>query len=159
MNLMACRTAGRLRFMVPTCTILLYLRAASTIFRPSHTVWEAGFSTYTCLPAWRAQMVASACQWLGVATITPSMSLSSRTRRRSCSVPGLKVGDVGQAAIVHAAREEVRVDVAQRLDLDVLEAGEAALQRVALAADADAGQHHAVVGAQHAAARHRSRPR
>ncbi len=31
--------------MVPVCTTFPYLRAASTIFRPSHTVWEAGFST------------------------------------------------------------------------------------------------------------------
>ena len=44
-NWMACFTAGRLRFMVPTCTILPWSRAASTIWRPSKTVWEAGFST------------------------------------------------------------------------------------------------------------------
>ena len=49
--LIASMTTGRLRFIVPTWTILLYLRAASTILRPSQTVWEAGFSTYTCLPA------------------------------------------------------------------------------------------------------------
>ena len=83
MNWIACRTEGRLRFMVPVCTTFPYLCAASTILRPSHTVWDAGFSTYTCLPACRAQTVASACQWFGVATMTPSMSLSSKTRRMS----------------------------------------------------------------------------
>ena len=36
-------------------------------------------------------MVASACQWFGVAMMTPSMSLSSITRRRSCWNPGLNV--------------------------------------------------------------------
>ena len=40
----------------------LYLRAASIIRWPSKTLWQAGFSTYTSLPAWQAQMVASACQ-------------------------------------------------------------------------------------------------
>ena len=44
-NLIACTTAGRLRFIVPTWTTRLYLRAASTIFRPSQTVCDAGFST------------------------------------------------------------------------------------------------------------------
>ena len=39
-----------------------YLRAASTIFLPSRILYEAGFSTYTCFPAWQAQIVASACQ-------------------------------------------------------------------------------------------------
>jgi hypothetical protein len=38
MNLMASRTAGRLRFIVPTCTIFPYRAVASTILRPSHTV-------------------------------------------------------------------------------------------------------------------------
>jgi len=88
---MACRTAGRLRFIVPTWTIFPYFRVASTILRPSHTVWEDGFSTYTCLPAWSAQMLARACQWFGVAMMTPSMSLSSKTRRMSFANPGLKV--------------------------------------------------------------------
>ena len=64
----------------------------------------------------------------------------------------LECGDVGELGVVHAAREQVGVDVAQGLDLDVLEGGEAALERVALSADADVGQHHAVVGAQHAPA-------
>src|SRR5205814_7609274 len=58
---------------------------------------------------------------------------------------GPEGGHVGQARVVHAAGEEVGVDVAQGLDLDTLQGGEAALERVALAADADAGQDHAVV--------------
>src|SRR5262249_52042756 len=66
-------------------------------------------------------------------------------------VTGLEGGDVGKLGIVGAAGEQVRVDVAQRLDLDVGQRREPALERVALAADADAGQHHAVVGAQDAA--------
>ncbi len=86
---MAWRTAGRLRFIVPTCTIFLYFSVASTILRPSNTVCEDGFSTYTCLPACSAQIVASACQWFGVAMMTASTSLSSMTRRRSCTKPGL----------------------------------------------------------------------
>ncbi len=34
-----------LRVWAPTCTIRLYLRAASTILWPSHGLCEAGFST------------------------------------------------------------------------------------------------------------------
>src|SRR6266704_3615314 len=44
-----------------------------------------------------AQMEARACQWFGVAMTTPSMSLSSSTRRRSCWKPGLKVGTSARA--------------------------------------------------------------
>ncbi len=51
--------------------------------RPSLTLWLTGFSTYTSLPAWMAQMAARACQWLGVAMLTTSMDLSSSTLRRS----------------------------------------------------------------------------
>jgi len=36
---------GAAGFIVPTWTTVPYRCAASTIFRPSHTVWEAGFST------------------------------------------------------------------------------------------------------------------
>src|SRR5690606_6060812 len=67
---------------------LLYLRAASIILRPSQTSCEAGFSTYTCLPAWQAHMAPSACQWLGIAMETASISLSSNTLRISHSVSG-----------------------------------------------------------------------
>ena len=45
-----------------------------------------------------------------------------------------------QPRVVDALGREVRVDVAERLDLDVLQLGEAALERVALPADADAGE-------------------
>jgi hypothetical protein len=36
---------GALRLWVPSCTTRLYFRAASTIMRPSHGLWLAGFST------------------------------------------------------------------------------------------------------------------
>ena len=84
--------------------------------------------------------------------MTPSMSLSSRTRRRSWTKPGLNVGDVGQRRVVDALGLEIRVDVAERLDLDVLQLCEAALEGVALAANADAGEDDAIVGAEHACA-------
>src|SRR5262245_4176902 len=51
-----------LRICVPCCTITLYLRAASMQRRPSVMLWLSGFSTYTFLPAWQAQMVISECQ-------------------------------------------------------------------------------------------------
>ena len=56
--------------------------------------------------------------------------------------------DVG---VVDAGVGEVGVDVAERLDLDVLELREAALQRVALAADADIRDDDLVVRAEDAA--------
>jgi hypothetical protein len=37
----------------------------------------------TSVPAWRAGVVRRACPWSGVATITASTSLRSRTRRKS----------------------------------------------------------------------------
>jgi hypothetical protein len=40
-------------------------------------LWETGFSTQTCFPAWHAQIVASACQKFGVTTETASIDLSS----------------------------------------------------------------------------------
>ena len=46
-------------------------------------LWEQGFSTYASLPAWQAQIPPSACQWLGVANPTTSMSLASSNRRMS----------------------------------------------------------------------------
>src|SRR5438477_10106370 len=55
--------------------------------------------------------------------------------------------DVAQTRVVRPLWREVRIDVAERLDLDVLEPREAALQRVALPADADAGRDDAIVGA------------
>ena len=50
------------RRCVPTCTTRLVLSAASTILRPSTTVSDSGFSTYTSLPAWQASIIISACQ-------------------------------------------------------------------------------------------------
>src|SRR5215204_4859579 len=87
-NLIACCTFGMERFCNPTCTRTLYFLAASIILRPSKMLWLAGFSTYTCLPAWQAQIVPSACQWLGVANETALISLSSKTLRISHSVAG-----------------------------------------------------------------------
>ena len=71
------------RDCVPVCTMRLSWRATSTIRRPSHTLWETGFSTYTSLPACIAQMAPSACQWFGVAKLTTSMSLFSSSLRMS----------------------------------------------------------------------------
>src|SRR4029453_10347087 len=62
---------------------------------------------------------------------------------------GLERGDILQTLVVDPLRRQVRVDVAERFDLDVLEPGEATLQRVALAADPDARRHHTIVGPQH----------
>ena len=81
--------------------------------------------------------------------MTASMSLSSSTRRKSCTKPGLERRDVGELLVVDALGREVRIDVAERLDLDVLQFREAALEGIALAADADAGHDHAIVGAAH----------
>ena len=66
-------------------------------------------------------------------------------------VARLERRDILQRRVVGARGEQVLVDVAERLDLDVLELGEALLQRVALSVDADAGGHDFVVGAEHAA--------
>ena len=65
----------------------------------------------------------------------------------------LEGGDVLQARIVDALGGEVAVDVAEGLDLDVLQLREPALERVALAADADAREHHLVVRAEDPALR------
>src|SRR5438309_169593 len=61
----------------------LYLRAASTHFLPSNTLWLQGFSTYTSLPAWQAQIVMRECQWFGVAMEIASTSLFSMSFRTS----------------------------------------------------------------------------
>jgi hypothetical protein len=71
----------------------------------------------------------------------------------------LEGGDVFQARIVDARVGEVAVDVAQRLDLDVRQPREAVLERVPLRANADARQHHAIVGAEDPAADMRRRVR
>ena len=76
-------TPSELRFCVPVCTTRPYFRAASTILRPSRTLWLTGFSTYTSLPAWQAHTAARACQWSGVAIETTSIDLSSINRLRS----------------------------------------------------------------------------
>jgi len=85
----AWRTWSALRLWVPTWTTRLVRRAASIMSRPSRMLWEAGFSTYTCLPASQARMVAGACQWSGVAMTTASTDLLSNTRRMSRSVFGV----------------------------------------------------------------------
>ncbi len=80
-----------------------------------------------------------------------SMSLSSRTLRRSCTKFGLNVAtSFSRSSLMRDARE-VLVDVAKRLDLDILQLREAALQGVALAADAYLADHDPVVGAKDAA--------
>ena len=60
--------------------------------------------------------------------------------------------DICERLVVDPLGREVGVDVAEGLDLDVLQLCEPALQRVALSSDPDAGQHHAIVGAAHAGA-------
>ena len=76
---------GMLRRCVPNCTTRLCLRAAATISSPSRGLWLAGFSTYTCLPAAQAMIVAGPCQWSGVAITTASIDGSSNMRRKSVS--------------------------------------------------------------------------
>jgi len=61
----------------------LYFRAASMILHPSRMLCETGFSTYTSLPAWQAQIASRACQWSGVAITTASTSRRSRMWRGS----------------------------------------------------------------------------
>jgi len=65
-------------------------------------------------------------------------------------VARLERRDVAQPRVIDPLRREVPVDVAQRFDLDVLELGESAFQRVALTADADARGDDAIVGADYA---------
>ena len=65
----------------PTWVTRPCLRADSTIRRPSATRSERGFSTYTSLPAWKAWIVCSACQWSGVQTTTASTSFRSSSLR------------------------------------------------------------------------------
>src|SRR4029453_10828563 len=62
-------------------------------------------------------------------------------------VARLVSGNVGERLVRDAPPPDVLVDVAERLDLDVGQLGEAALDRVALSADADARHHDAIVGA------------
>ena len=71
--------------------------------------------------------------------------------------PGFERRDVFEALVVDALRREVAVGIDQRLDFDVGQPREATLERVPLAANADARQHDAVVGALDAACAERSR--
>ena len=60
--------------------------------------------------------------------------------------------DVLQPVVVDPLGRKVGVDIAERLDLDVRQTRKAPLERVALPADADAGDDHAIVGAEDPAA-------
>ena len=71
----------------------LAFSAAVTMARPSWMRWASGFSQYTSLPAWQARMAMIACQWSGVAITTASMSLRSRTLRKSPKVSGVPPAD------------------------------------------------------------------
>ena len=73
---------------MPCCTMRLYFCAAATICRASNMLCEHGFSTYTSLPAWQAQMVCSVWWWFGVAMEMASMDLSSSSLRRSVNAAG-----------------------------------------------------------------------
>ena len=72
--------AAALRAVLDDAAVLAGLL---THCRPSNTLWLQGFSTYTSLPAWHAQNVIKACQWLQVATETASRVLSSSALRMS----------------------------------------------------------------------------
>ena len=65
-------------------------------------LWLHGFSTYTSLPAWQAQMAISACQWLGVTIETASRVLSSSARRMSCTHCGVLPASFFTAALREA---------------------------------------------------------
>ena len=56
------RMLGSLRRCVPICTQRPNFFAAATIHSPSCGLWLHGFSTYTCLPALQAMIVAGPCQ-------------------------------------------------------------------------------------------------
>ena len=88
-----------LRRCIPAWITTLYLRAASTIRRPSIRLCETGFSTYTCLPRSAAQMVASACQWSGADTTIAVTVLSSSTLRMSVSTFGDGSGFFSAASV------------------------------------------------------------
>ena len=132
-----------LRHCVPVWTIRSCFRAASTIRRPSLTLWLTGFSTYTSLPAWQAQIAASACQWLGVAIEMASIVLSSSRRRMSCTT----VGAVFELSFDHlgALGGRAEIDVADRGDAHVLELAPAGDVLLAPAVDAANGHPHGVV--------------
>jgi len=127
------------RCWLPTWKTRLYLRAASTISRPSRIVKLRAFSAYTSLPAWQAWIVTRARQWSGVAVTIASTSLRSSslrspdTPRRRASGTVVRprqehVGDADAAAVLKA---------------------QCALQHAgALAPDADPGDPDAVVGAR-----------
>ena len=69
----------------------------------------------------------------------------------------MKVGTASVTLLSFARHEQILVDVAEH-DLDVLQPGEALLQRVALAVDADVGDDDPVIGAEHAVADQRCSP-
>ena len=79
-----------------------------------------GFSTYTSLPAWQAQIVASECQWFGVASEMASMLLSSRTRRMILLDLRGRQALVGKEGLGRRL-EEPGIGIAQDGDLDVLD--------------------------------------
>ncbi len=113
---------GSVRRCVPCWTMRSYFRAASTSLRPSKMLWLQGFSTYTSLPAWQAQMAISECQWLGVTMETASRLLSSRARRMSCTQTG--VLPASSLHDVASGGEQPAVGIDQVGDLDVLHPAE-----------------------------------
>ena len=71
--------------------------------------------------------------------------------------PRLERGDILEPRVVDAFGRQVRVHVAEGLDLDVRELGEPALDGVPLTVDPDAGDHDLAVRAEDAAAHVRRR--
>ena len=121
----------------------LVLRAASTMRRPSLTLWLTGFSTYTSLPAWQAQMVARACQWLGVAIEMASIDLSSSRRRMSWTILGAVL--VFRSTSLAPRLGDAQIDVADRGDAHVFEVVPAGDVFLAPPVDAANGNLHGII--------------
>ncbi len=129
---------GPLRCWVPAWTIRWCFLAAWTILRPSSTLRQMHFSTYTSLPAWQARIVARACHCSGVATTTPWTSLSSKTSRISFVTLGRTPWIFSRAAAAALPRASSRSQTyltatfSRKQTLD---------HRAAAAAGAEQGQH------------------
>ena len=61
------------RCWVPTCMTRPLPSSVLRICLPSWIVSVSGFSQYTSLPALRASITGSECQWSGVTIVTKSM--------------------------------------------------------------------------------------
>ena len=158
MNLIAWLTAGRLRFIVPTCTILLYAFAPSTMRAAfPHRVGRRLLDVHVLAGLHRPD----GGERVPVIGDRDDDRVDVLVVERAAEVldeSGLERRDLREHLLVVDARfGEVRVDVAQRLDLDVLQLREASLERIALSANADAGRDDAIVRSENAVADARRR--